>query len=118
MPNGYGTILLSNDKKSLVHRVAWSLFKGPIPEDLHVLHKCDVRNCVNPYHLFLGTNLDNIHDRIAKGRSRNQNIGKTLCKNGHPLAGPNLYVRPTTKHRYCRICAKKSHDKYLAKKRL
>lgn len=51
------------------HRVSWELFRGPIPNKLFVLHKCDNKNCINPDHLFLGTAKDNIHDCIRKGRA-------------------------------------------------
>ena len=51
-------------------RVAWELFRGPIPEGLCVLHTCDVRHCVNPDHLFLGTKRDNSDDMIRKGRAK------------------------------------------------
>jgi hypothetical protein len=64
---GYGQIHAGTVIKD-AHRVSWELTNGPIPEGLHVLHRCDVRACVNPEHLFLGTNSDNIIDKIAKGR--------------------------------------------------
>jgi len=48
--------------------VAYELMVGPIPPGLHVLHRCDNPPCVNPVHLFLGTNLDNIKDKMAKKR--------------------------------------------------
>lgn len=52
------------------HRVAFALFRTEPIGDLHVLHRCDVRSCVNPAHLFLGTPKDNMQDMSAKGRSR------------------------------------------------
>src|SRR3990167_8748892 len=51
------------------HRVAWQLFKGPIPERMCVLHDCDIACCVNPDHLYIGTNKDNVRDRVIRGRS-------------------------------------------------
>lgn len=68
---GYSTFHLrrnSTNKFILAHRLSWMLHKGGIPDGLFVCHKCDIRKCVNPDHLFLGTNLDNINDMNAKGR--------------------------------------------------
>jgi len=51
------------------HRFAWTMVNGPIPSGLAICHTCDVRACVNPAHMFLGTALDNNRDRKAKGRN-------------------------------------------------
>lgn len=66
--NGYGAIQVDGTPE-LAHRVAWLLTRGEIPEGLCVLHECDNPICINPEHLFLGTQLDNIADRTNKGRS-------------------------------------------------
>ena len=64
---GYGQIRVEG-KTEQVHRVSYREFVGEIPEGVHVLHRCDVRNCINPDHLFLGTHQDNMDDMNRKGR--------------------------------------------------
>jgi hypothetical protein len=64
---GYGHIL-HEGKHCSAHRMAWEYYRGPIPEGLSVLHKCDTPPCCNPDHLFLGTQMNNVHDMHRKGR--------------------------------------------------
>lgn len=65
---GYGLLSVGRGKQVRVHRYMYELYKGQIPDGLHVLHKCDVRRCCNPDHLFLGTQKDNMEDASKKGR--------------------------------------------------
>lgn len=65
--NGYGRLGIGDDYWG-AHRLSWVIKNGDVPEGLFVLHKCDVRNCTNPEHLFLGTYKDNLEDAIKKGR--------------------------------------------------
>lgn len=64
---GYGDLRTPTGSE-LAHRAAYRCFVGTIPEGLVVRHKCDTRSCCNPDHLELGTQKDNIHDMIKRGR--------------------------------------------------
>ena len=66
--NGYAKIAWK-EKCFCGHRISWKVFRGKIPSGLFVCHKCDVRECCNPDHLFLGTHTDNMKDMHQKGRS-------------------------------------------------
>jgi hypothetical protein len=79
--DGYGYYKLSNGKSGRAHRISWELANGDIPKKMCVLHKCDTPRCVNPDHLFLGTDADNVKDMMQKGRG----------KWGIPLSGENHY---------------------------
>ena len=69
--NGYGSLGPSRDEapSRRAHRIAWRLTKGPIPRGL-VLHRCGVRRCVNPEHLYIGDQSANMHDRWRDARER------------------------------------------------
>lgn len=65
--NAHGDIR-SHGLRLHAHRASYEAFKGKIPDSLHVLHSCDTPSCVNPHHLSIGTNADNVRDRCVKGR--------------------------------------------------
>jgi len=87
---GYGIINTPERKQFRVHRLVWLSVFGGIPEGLFVLHKCDNPPCCNPYHLFLGTQADNIRDMIEKGRR-----GKTGYKPGSQIGEKNYRSKLT-----------------------
>jgi hypothetical protein len=90
--NGYGAFYY-NKKSIKAHRFSYELYHGSIPKDLYVLHKCDVKACVNPHHLFLGTSKDNTEDCIKKGRnSKGEVNGQHKLTQTEVLTIRNLYA--------------------------
>lgn len=90
------------------HRAMYSAAKEPIPAGMFVLHTCDVRRCINPDHLWLGTVSDNKQDEIKKGR--NYEANRTHCPKGHAYSEHAIYAHkehPTW--RRCALCDKARH---------
>lgn len=106
--DGYGQITI-NKVFYYVHRLSAMMFHGYTPElaHLHVLHRCHNNCCWNPEHLYIGTNEQNIQDRMDAGRSRNQNTDTTHCKHGHEFTEENTYWCKSSNgnvRRQCREC--------------
>ena len=100
---GYGRVS-QRGKSKYAHRWAWATFNGPIPEGMCVIHSCDNRSCVNPFHLRVGTHGDNMDDMVSRGRHANQR--KKSCVHGHPLIAGNLVNVKNPKIRRCLACSR------------
>ena len=118
---GYGQAS-RNGAVVLSHRLSWEIINGPISKDLLVLHRCDNPLCVNPAHLFLGSQSDNMKDCIAKGRfifntppkvARNL---KTHCPSGH-LYNTSNSILDSNGYRKCRKCSVKHSMESKRRKR-
>ena len=98
---GYGRFALTHRKMVRAHRFSYELHKGPIPQGLVIDHLCRNKACVNPDHLELVTNRENVLRGVGTSAV---NAKKTHCKRGHHLSGDNLYVNPRDGSRHCRSC--------------
>jgi hypothetical protein len=103
---GYGRVSHGGQKNLSVHRLAYRLWVGELPTELHVDHLCRVRNCVEPTHMQAVEPRENV--RLVNAR-------KTTCKRGHPLSGDNLYINAASGSRVCRTCMKEHRERYAAR---
>ncbi len=82
---GYG-IFWEDGKSISSHRYSWKLFVGNIPENMFICHHCDNPSCVNPDHLFFGTQKDNMRDMVNKGRqARGEGHGRSILTKDNVL---------------------------------
>ena len=98
--SGYGsTTFVRALREVMAHRGAYAAWHGPIPDGMCVLHSCDVRCCVNPAHLSLGTKKQNSEQMVQRGRHVSPPTRRTACPRGHEYSGLNARGA-----RICRIC--------------
>lgn len=103
--NGYGTIKIGGRKGSRVyaHRLAYSMFVGPIPDGMDLDHLCRNRRCANPSHLEPVTRQTNVLRGVGPSLLGKLNGAKTQCKSGHAFDDANTRYRPSG-GRTCREC--------------
>ena len=102
--NGYGAFK-RDGRAQPAHRVAYDQMIGPIPTGMHVCHRCDVPLCVNPVHLFLGTDADNVADKVSKVRQARG--AKHRATSGRPKTSPHA-------SQYRGVCWDKAKQKWQA----
>lgn len=113
MSNGYGNFHYKG-KTKLAHRISYQIYRGDIPQGLQLDHLCRNRGCVNPDHLEVVTQQEN----IKRGDICNDNNPRkklTHCKNGHEFTKENTII-VNGKSRNCRECHKESMKKYRRNK--
>lgn len=115
---GYGVTAVTIGPRAtyyiLAHRMAFEKAWGYRLRPAQVVrHTCDTPGCINPLHLQLGTQGDNVRDSVERGRHRNQWQDKTHCINGHEFNEENTYAYKN--RRECKPCARDRVDRYRAR---
>ncbi len=112
--DGYASVYNPASRRNeRAHRASYEANVGPIPAGLVIDHKCRVRSCVNPDHLRVVSNKENV--LCGEGVTA-RNAKKTKCHRGHSLSGHNLYMTPDG-WRSCRRCRNDNTIKYKARRR-
>lgn len=113
MNTGYG-ILRHDGRNQLAHRVSYELAKGKIPPGMQIDHLCRHPTCINPDHLEVVTQAENMRRGYLSMSNKMRALERTHCKRGHELSGENVIVTPT--HRSCRQCINERAKKHYQKK--
>lgn len=100
--DGYGSIKV-NKVTAKAHVLSYELHFGKQEEGVHILHTCDIPQCVRPDHLYTGSHLNNMRDRAARG-TMGQQVLRTHCPKGHEYNPENTYIGQKTGYRYCKTC--------------
>ena len=109
--DGYGKFWEGGANQQ-AHRISYGLYKKDVPKELVLDHLCRNRQCVNPEHLEIVTDRENILRGIGPSAI---NAKKTHCKNGHKFTAENTYFHPKRPVRDCRVCRAESMISYIGR---
>lgn len=111
----YGRMSISHAKSRPAHQISWEIANGaPFPLGKNACHSCDNPWCVNPAHIWVGTQSENIRDAVTKGRHWSPK--KTHCKYGHALTDENRRQTSQGWSR-CLTCVRITDQKWQARRR-